>query len=98
MPKTNIIEKSADVLLRAAQDTALGMMAIAATFSVLELPDRQPVKVVLPSQPNLAPVTANVENSELNDNALRREREEETGPHFISYSVSQRTPGRAGKA
>lgn len=67
----------------------MGLMAAAAIASMLD-PTAVAKKVVVPSQAVLVPVEANAENM----NPLRREKEE-SAPHYISYSVSQRTPGRA---
>jgi hypothetical protein len=55
------------------------------------MPDRS-VRVVVPNQPAFA--TA-VPGSNY-DSPMQREREEAT-PHFISYSIVQRTAGRTGK-
>lgn len=75
----------------AAQNVGLVMMAAATTLGLVEVSDH-PMKVALNSQPVFA-----YENSgEQEINPVRREREE-AGPHYVSYSVAQRTPGRTGK-
>lgn len=74
-----------------AQQAGLALMAAAVTLGMIEVPDHQG-KIVIPNQPAL---TFAGENSEPT-NTLRREREE-TGPHYTSYNVAQRTPGRTGK-
>lgn len=66
-------------------------MTAAATVGMLELPDHPNARIVVPSQPALVAVTSGEDT-----NPLRREREE-TAPHHISYSETQRTPGRTGK-
>jgi hypothetical protein len=68
------------------------MMAAAATAGVMDMNDHQKIKVIMPNQPVFAYET---ENTGAN-NAVRTQREE-TAPHFISYNVSQRTPGRHGR-
>jgi hypothetical protein len=68
------------------------MMAAATTIGVMDMNDHQKIKVVMPNQPVFAYET---ENTQVN-NAVRTQREE-TAPHFISYNVSQRTPGRHGR-
>ena len=81
----NEVAKQAGVILMTAAAT-VGMVA----------PDHFKNRVAtVPGQP----IFASVENDQNGDqnNTLRREREE-TGPHYISYSVTQRTPGRTGKA
>ncbi len=74
-----------------SQQIGLLLMTAAATVGILELPDRPNSKIVVPSQP----VFAHVMSSE-GANPLRREREE-SAPHYISYNVTQRTPGRTGR-
>ena len=65
------------------------LMTIATLAGLVEIPER-PLKAAI-----LTP--AYVINSQGSDtNPLRREREE-AGPHFISYSATQRTPGRTGR-
>ena len=64
-------------------------MTVATLAGLVEMPDR-PFKVAL-----LAPAYATAGESK-GANPLRREREE-SGPHYISYSATQRTPGRTGK-
>lgn len=68
------------------------LMASAVTVGMLELPGHTNSKVIIPSQP--AFVFAEENNTD--NNQLRREREE-TAPHFISYSETQRTASRSGR-
>ena len=68
------------------------VMAIATTLGVMDMQDHQSVKVIIPNQPTFAFET---NNTELN-NPIQREREE-SAPHYVSYSVAQRTPSRHGK-
>lgn len=77
-----------------SQNIGLVLMSAAATFGMLELPDHPNAKVVVPNQPVFAFATQLSEEG--NNNVLRREREE-SAPHYISYSVTQRTPGRTGR-
>ncbi len=67
------------------------IMTAAVTLGMLEAPDHNTSKIILPNQP--AFVFA--ENGEEN-NPVRRERED-TVPHFISYSEVQRTAPRSGR-
>lgn len=70
-------------------------MTLAATVGMVEVPEQHNQKVaIMPVQPTLAFATPGAENQE--PNPVRREREE-TGPHYISYGVNQRTPGRTGR-
>lgn len=68
-------------------------MTAAVTIGTLDVPE-QDKRVVVPTQPKLA--FAGEENNDSLNNPLRREREE-AGPHYVSYSETQRTPSRAGK-
>ena len=65
------------------------LMTIATVAGLVEMPER-PIKAAL-----LAPAYV-VNNQSSDSNPLRREREE-AGPHYISYSATQRTPGRTGR-
>jgi hypothetical protein len=92
--KTKTTNSKAAKLYTAAQQGGLLLMSAAVTLGMLELPDRPNNRVILPSQPAFA--WAN-ENHDLNNgNTLRRE-SEESAPHYISYSVAQRTPARSGR-
>lgn len=68
------------------------LMSAATTFGLVELPNHNRIQVIVPNRPLMA--FANEKTS--NNNPLRREREE-TETHYISYSISQRTPARSGK-
>ncbi len=76
-----------------SQQIGMVLMTAAATFGMLELPDHPRAKIVVPNQPAFAFAA---EVSSQANNPLRREREE-SAPHYISYSVAQRTPGRTGR-
>lgn len=76
-----------------AQQAGLILMTAAATVGMLELPDHSAGRIIVPNQPALALAG---ENAEVNNNTLRREKEE-VEQHYISYSVTQRTPARSGK-
>jgi hypothetical protein len=81
-------------LAEAAQNAGLLMMTAAVTVGMLELPEHSK-RVVIPSRPVFEFAETSHEANPDN-NPLRREREE-TGPHYVSYSVAQRTPSRSGK-
>jgi hypothetical protein len=84
----NILATSTTV----AQGAGLVLMAAATTLGLVETNDHQNTRVSL----NAAPVYIFAgENEDVN--AIRRERTEETGPHYVNLSVTQRTPGRTGK-
>jgi hypothetical protein len=68
------------------------LMAAATTLGVMDMQEHQGIKVIIPNQPTFAFET---NNTEVN-NPIQREREE-SAPHYISYSVVQRTPSRHGK-
>lgn len=83
---------TAEMMKTVAQQSGTVLMAAAVTLGMLELPDHQGSKIVVPNQPAIA--FAGEKNNE--NNPVRREREE-SAPHFISYSEIQRTPSRSGK-
>jgi hypothetical protein len=78
----------------AVQDLGIYAMAIATTVGMLQLGDKPNSRIIIPGQPSFA--MANELNDELN-NPIRREKEEETAAHSMSFSVVQRTQSRAGK-
>lgn len=90
--KTKNTKSPLNQVLAVAQQAGLVLMTAAVTLGMLELPDHPNSRIVLPNQPAL---TFAGENEEAN-NPLRREREE-SAPHYISYNVAQRTPGRSGR-
>jgi hypothetical protein len=68
------------------------VMAATATIGVMDMQNDPRLRVIVPNQPTFAVETNNTELL----NPILREKEE-TGPHYVSYSVSQRTPSRHGK-
>jgi hypothetical protein len=90
--KTNV-NTSADQLGDFAQKAGFVLMTVAATIGMFEMPDHPNKRAIVPTQPAFAYAPA---AGEENNNPLRREREE-AGPHYVSYSVNQRTPGRTGR-
>lgn len=76
-------------LTTATEHVGFTLMTIAALAGLIEVHDR-PLRTAV-----VSPVFAfAIEGS--GSNPLRREREE-VGPHYVSYSAVQRTPGRTGK-
>lgn len=90
--KSRKIKTPADKLAEVAQKGGIMLMTLAATVGMLELPGHPNSKIVTPNQASFALASQSGEEN----NFLQREREE-TAPHFISYSVTQRTPARSGK-
>lgn len=78
-----------------AQQAGLLLMTAAVTLGMVEVPE-QSSKIVIPNQPSFALSHTNAGENNDPNNALRREREE-SGPHYTSYNITQRTPGRTGK-
>ena len=74
------------------QQLGMLLMTAAAIVGMLEITDH-PNKVMVGNQ---QPVFAYAGHSGDDQNAQRRERDE-TGPHYTSYSIGQRTPSRTGK-
>ena len=94
--KTKNNQNAADKLTEAAKQGGIILMAAAATLGMLELPEHPTSRaIVVPNQPAFAMATNGVQDQS-QSNQLRRERDE-TVQHYISYSVSQRTPSRSGK-
>ena len=76
----------------AAPLASIALMAAATLMGVVEIPEHAN-RVNMQAQPAFAFAAEHAENG----STLRREREE-TGPHYISYDLTQRTPARSGKA
>lgn len=93
--KTKKTKTTTETLARLSQQASLLLMAAAVTVGMVELPEHANSKIVVPNQPAFA--FANNGGEANPNNPLRREREE-TAPHYISYSINQRTPSRTGKA
>jgi hypothetical protein len=77
-----------------AREAGLVVMTFATMVGMLELPSHTVNRVVLPTQ--VMSFASNSNNSSELNNPIRREKEETTS-EYISYSESQRTPGRFGK-
>ena len=90
MSQTNINNNITNITA-AASKLGLAMMAVATMAGLVEVPEHGIKKAVLSSQPIFA-----FAQQSRDTNPLRREREE-AGPHYVSYSAFQRTPGRTGK-
>lgn len=80
----DILSKNAGMLL----------MSVATVTGMLELSTHNLANKVAPQQAAYSFAGNNL-NYDTN-NPLRREKEE-AGPHYISFSTAQRTPGRTGK-
>ena len=94
--KTKNSKNTAEKITDVAKQGGILLMAAAATLGMLELPDRPTSRaIVVPNQPAFAVATNGIQD-QAQSNQLRRERDE-TVQHYISYSVSQRTPSRSGK-
>jgi len=88
-------KKAVSVELRiksAAANMGIILLSAATTLGMIDMPDHLRGQVIIPNQPLVN--FSNLSNYE--NNQIRRERDE-TAPHYISYSVSQRTPARSGK-
>ncbi len=81
-----------------ARNTGLILMTLAATLGMVELPEHPNSKIVLNVQPVFAFATENTaENTAIESKSSQRREREEAGPHYVSYSAAQRTPGRTGR-
>ena len=77
---------------KVALDIGTSLMALATVVGMLEISTHSINKAIVPLQPVYA---VNRSGGDFN-NPMRREKEE-AGTVYVSYSESQRTPGRAGK-
>jgi len=93
--KTKNNQPNLDTLSLAAKQAVVVLMTVAATFGMIDLPAQPDKRAIMPLQPAFGWV-GETANREVQPTQLRREREE-TGPHYVSYSVTQRTPSRTGK-
>src|SRR5438309_873409 len=77
-----------------AMNVGLVLMAVAATAGIIEVPHSEEKRALITHQPVFAFAGNQADNSF--DHSQRRERDD-IGPHYVSYSAFQRTPGRTGK-
>jgi hypothetical protein len=70
------------------------MLSLASTYGMLDLPQHARAQILSTSRPAFAYANSN-DNSGKN-NPIQKTREE-TEQNYVSYSVSQRTPGRSSK-
>lgn len=97
MSKTQTdIQKTASVALsQIATSTGVLLMTAATTLGLVDVPAHPDKRAIVPNQPAFS-FANDTAQQEAEGNQLRREREE-TGPHYVSYGISQRTPSRTGK-
>jgi hypothetical protein len=84
-----------DTIAENLQNVGIGLMAVAATIGMVELPQEERRAIIVPHQPAFA--FNEPANGEQGNNPLRREKENEVGQHFVSFNSVQRTPARSGK-
>jgi hypothetical protein len=84
--------KNMKIADKVALDVGTSLMTMATVVGMLELSTHSFNRTVVPLQPAYV---SNHSGSDFN-NSFRREKEE-AGTLYVSYSESQRTPGRAGK-
>lgn len=98
----NLLDKTTDAVQDMAGDAVqaaqnLGMVAMTTAALISMVAHDETKKIVIPTQP----VFTFADDSNLNaqNNPIRREKEnnEESGAHYVSYNVNQRTPARSGK-
>lgn len=94
---TEMFTDAAEQVSDIAQKIGFVTMTTAAVIGAVQTSDKSRLVrfAVMPNIPVLAP-DFNTGANDNNSNTLRREREE-TAPHFISFSQTQRTPSRSGK-
>lgn len=92
--KTKNKNKTAIKLHNLTAQLGILLMTAATTLGTLETSTHLKSPIILPTRAVFA--NENVNNEMEKENPIIREREE-SPPHFISYSVTQRTPGRSGK-
>lgn len=67
-------------------------MTAAVTIGIVEMPDHIKTQAIVPARAVFAFATDNGNNI----NPLRKEKED-TAPHYISYTETQRTHARSGR-
>lgn len=82
-----------DIITDVAKQLGVVLMTAAVTIGMFDLREHGKTKITLNTQPVFAFAG---DHSAIEGTAQRREREE-SGPHYVSYNVSQRTPSRHGK-
>jgi hypothetical protein len=92
--KTKKQDSAADAISQIATNTGVLLMTAATTLGLVDVPNLPDKRAIVPIRPLFSFENATAEQEQ--GIQLRREREE-TGPHYISYGISQRTPGRTGK-
>ena len=90
LEKINTINIDTDTLAERAQRVGVALMFVAAAMGIVEFGDHKNGREALVPQTALVSEHGAGQGGE----AQRREREE-TGPHYTSYGINQRTPGRA---
>ncbi|HSX47761.1 MAG TPA: hypothetical protein VLF63_03230 [Patescibacteria group bacterium] len=90
--KTKIQNKNTTTVKNIYKNLGLLLMTSATALGLVELHNHSKNQAVV----NTRPVFAFQEESNNNLNSLRTERNE-TVPHYISYSETQRTPSRSSK-
>jgi len=95
-----VLDKATDAVQDFAGDAVqatqnLGMVAMTTAAVISMVAQGEAKKIVLPTQP----VLSIADDNTAANNPIRREKEtnEETGAHYVSYTVAQRTPARSGK-
>ncbi len=88
--KIGYMDKTVGRISKVSEQIGMLLMTAAAVTGMLELPSHPNNRVVVPNQPTFE--MSNV-SDELN-NPIRRERED-PAPHYMNYSVTQRTHSRA---
>ena len=90
---TDAVQDFAGDAMQATQHLGMAAMTTAALISMVAHDESK--KVLVPTQP----VLAIADENNVANNPIRREKEnnEETGAHYVSYTVAQRTPARSGK-
>jgi hypothetical protein len=86
--KKTVISK----LLSWSEKSTIYLMTAGTLLGLVNAAEQLNSKIIVPSTVTFS---MEVNNSQIN-NPIRREREE-AGPHYTSYSESQRTPGRSRK-
>lgn len=88
--KIGYLHKATEQVSKISGQIGMLLMTAAAVTGMLELPSHPNNRVIVPNQPIFE--SSSIYN-ELND-PIRRERED-PAPHYVNYSVTQRTHSRA---
>ncbi len=91
----NTFQNVSSNLATAGQNLGVVVMAAATMFGLVEVSNHQMLRGAVAVQPAFS--IADFSNTPKEEGSTQRREREESGPHYVSYGISQRTPGRTGR-